>query len=226
MSPLLVAALAFAVPPSEEAEKAAAPPAQVAVEPSQPGAEPVKKAPPAPRTGPKLRDAVRAALRRWGRASEAESEAAAREFLILHRELRADNRLSRSQREYFLQRVRFRLIRLSDQISRQIAREKRLAKSRGETAGDQGEKLASPGDYVPGGASSPAFGGGAMQIPDHGQELVDLIQTVIRPETWDVNGGTGSIYYWYPGRALVIRQMDDVHGEVSDVLDQLRRAGR
>ena len=70
------------------------------------------------------------------------------------------------------------------------------------------------------------FGGGAgMQVPDYGQELVELIQTVIRPETWDVNGGPGTIYYWYPGRALVIRQMGEVHEEIGGALDQLRRAG-
>ena len=75
-------------------------------------------------------------------------------------------------------------------------------------------------------AAEPARGGAAMRMPDHGEQLVELIQTVIRPETWDVNGGTGTIYYWYPGRALVIRQMDEVHEEIADVLGQLRRAGR
>jgi len=200
-----------------------------------------------PRTGVELRQAVRTALRRWARASDAQADAAAREFLTLYKELKADDDLPRSQRQYFLGKVRIRLMKLSDQIALRVAREKRLAKSRqsnsAKPADEKADSLAGPqqppGDstaaYVPGGtgvtpvardgASGPAFGGGAMQMPDHGQELVELIQTVIRPETWDVNGGLGSIYYWYPGRALVVRQTDEVHGEIGGVLDQLRRAG-
>jgi len=55
---------------------------------------------------------------------------------------------------------------------------------------------------------------------------MDLIQRTIAPSTWDINGGPGTIYYWSPGRALVIRQTSEVHGEVADVLDQLQRMSR
>jgi len=234
MSPLLVAVLTLAAPPSEGTENAAVPPVAAPVQ--KPDAATESQA--APRTGPQLRLAVRAALRRWARPSDAQADHAAREFLTLYKELEADDQLSRSQREYFATKVRIRLMRLSDQIAARLAREKRLAESRrpqtaerpdgkaGTSAQQQGTAGPSEGDYIPGlWASGPAYGGGAMQVPDHGQELVDLIQTVIRPETWDINGGPGSIYYWYPGRALVIRQTDEVHEEIGGVLDQLRRAG-
>ena len=252
MSPLLIAVLALAAPPSEGIEKTAPPRAAVSAEKAQrpfgaglptppevvarSGDRPQLELP--PRTGVKLRQVVRTALRRWARASDAQADAAAREFLTLYKELKADDRLPRSQREYFLDKVRIRLMRLSDQIALRVAREKRLAKSRQSKRADPGDEKAgslagpqqppggSTGDHAPGRRESgPAFGGGAMQIPDHGQELVELIQTVIRPETWDVNGGPGSIYYWYPGRALVIRQMGEVHEEIGGVLGQMRRAG-
>jgi len=71
------------------------------------------------------------------------------------------------------------------------------------------------------------FGGsGGAQADDYGPDLVDLIQRTIAPSTWDVHGGPGSIYYWRPGRALVIRAADDVHDDVGGLLDQLQRAGR
>ena len=196
------------------------------------------QSPVAPRTGAELRDAVRAALRRWARVSDKEADAAAREFLTLYRELQSDDRLSRTQREYFAQKVRIRLMRLSDQITLRVARERRLAKVREADKGKQapdGKADSMETSAVAAGSgrddylsplAAPARGGAAMQMPDHGEQLVELIQTVIRPETWDVNGGTGTIYYWYPGRALVIRQMDEVHEEIADVLGQLRRAGR
>jgi hypothetical protein len=129
-------------------------------------------------------------------------------------------------------------MRLSDQITLRVARERRLAKTReaekrkhapGAKADSMESAEGAPGarrDAYLAPLAAPARGGAAMRMPDHGEELVELIQTVIRPETWDVNGGTGTIYYWYPGRALVIRQMDEVHEEIADVLGQLRRAGR
>ena len=85
---------------------------------------------------------------------------------------------------------------------------------------------ATSADFATAAPGKGAFGGGALGMPDYGQQLVELIQTVIRPETWDVNGGPGTIYYWRPGRALVVRQMAEVHGEVGGVLGQLRRAGQ
>ncbi len=65
-----------------------------------------------------------------------------------------------------------------------------------------------------------------MTVPDYGQDLVDLIQRTIAPTTWDVNGGQGSIYYWSHGRALIIRQTDEVHEQIGGVLEQLGRMNR
>jgi hypothetical protein len=63
-------------------------------------------------------------------------------------------------------------------------------------------------------------GGAAV---DHSQELVDLIQAVIVPQSWDAAGGQGTIRYWAPGGALIIRQTEEGHAEMTDLLKQLRK---
>jgi hypothetical protein len=61
------------------------------------------------------------------------------------------------------------------------------------------------------------------QIPDRGPELVNLIQSVVSPRTWDVNGGPGTIVYYGNLRVLVIRAPAHVHGEVGGTLQQMRK---
>jgi hypothetical protein len=68
-------------------------------------------------------------------------------------------------------------------------------------------------------AAAPPFTG------DYGPDLVDLIETVIAPSTWERNGGPGSIYYYRPLRVLVIRQTGEVHGKIGGTIGALRRAG-
>lgn len=82
-----------------------------------------------PRQGYELRDVVRTALRQWARPSDEQSPHAAREFLVLYRELQADSQLAQSQRDTLRTQVRNRLAQLSDQISQRIARDKRQAKA-------------------------------------------------------------------------------------------------
>jgi len=222
MSGLLIAVLALTAPPSEGMEVLAAPP---------PATAPAEKPQPVDRTGPELRDAVRAALPRWARATDAEADRAACEFLVLYRELEHDEQLSAAQREYFITKVRSRLLRLSQQIAKRVAIEKRLAKAKAKdapaTATPDGKSDSmSQGTPPEPQADAGAFGGGAMQVPDHGEVLVDLIQRTVAPNTWDVNGGPGSIYYWYPGRAIVVRQMGEVHDQITDLLEQMGRMGR
>jgi hypothetical protein len=67
------------------------------------------------------------------------------------------------------------------------------------------------------------YGGGANG--DYGDDLIRLIQRTIKPEFWDVNGGPGSIYFYRPLNALVIRATSEVHHELGGALDGLRKAG-
>ena len=70
----------------------------------------------------------------------------------------------------------------------------------------------------------PGTFGGPQGIPEYGWELVELIEQVVSPHTWARNGGKGQIWYWAPGRALVVRQTEEVHQQIEDLLNQLRRA--
>jgi hypothetical protein len=192
-----------------------------------------------PRQGYELRDAVRSALRRWARPSDAEASSAAKEFLRLFEELQAETHLARSQRESLRNQVRNRLVQLSDQISGRIARKKRLAKRDWPKSVADPEGKAAPlaqqwggagAAGGPGRAGANAGDGGRARgqgmVPDAGQDLVDLIQRVIAPRSWDINGGPGTIYYWQPGHALVIRQTGEVHDHIGELLEQMERMGR
>ncbi len=63
------------------------------------------------------------------------------------------------------------------------------------------------------------------QANDEGAELVELIEKTISPESWDVNGGPGTIVYWGNLKVLVVRNTRDVHGQLQDLGDALRKAG-
>jgi len=196
------------------------------------------------RTGNELRDATRDALAKWARATDKEADLAARQFLVLYDELMRDTEMSSAVRDPLRNKVRGRLMKLSDQIRKRVAIEKRLAKQKKPESVDAaandnpvlaqfGGGMARPG--MGGGMMAPGRGGGAMLgggnawqngPPDNGEQLVELIQQVIAPATWDVNGGPGSIYYWRIGHSMVISAPGEVHHEIGGVLDQLRRAGQ
>ncbi len=116
-------------------------------------------------------------------------------------------------------------------IARSVARQKRLAQQQPGAVAKIGKAPGVLAQAAPAGAAgvgmaAPGAGGPNGADADYGQSLVELIQTTIAPETWDVNGGLGSIYYWRNQHVLVIRATDDVHGFVGELLDQMDRAGR
>ena len=61
------------------------------------------------------------------------------------------------------------------------------------------------------------FGGG------HANELVNLIESTIAPDSWRSSGGDGRIFYYRPVLALVVSANIDVHGRVESLLRTLRR---
>ena len=69
-------------------------------------------------------------------------------------------------------------------------------------------------------------GRGGGGVGDNGQELIDLIQSVIEPRFWDVNGGPGTIFYYAPLHALVVRATSQVHEKIGGALGAVRAAGR
>jgi len=65
----------------------------------------------------------------------------------------------------------------------------------------------------------PSIGGGLQNF----QPLIELIQGTVAPETWDILGGQGAIRPFETNLSLVISQTQEVHDEIADLLEQLRR---
>ena len=69
------------------------------------------------------------------------------------------------------------------------------------------------------GQDHPSLAGGTEA--SNVRELIDLIESTIHPESWDVNGGAGTVRYFSPLHVLVIRNTQPVHEEIGGVLDAL-----
>jgi general secretion pathway protein D len=65
-----------------------------------------------------------------------------------------------------------------------------------------------------------AAGGAAMADFD---TLIELITSTIAPDSWDAVGGPGAIESFPTNLSLVISQTQDVHDQIADLLEQLRR---
>jgi general secretion pathway protein D len=63
---------------------------------------------------------------------------------------------------------------------------------------------------------------GAAAKPDF-DSLVDLVTTTIAPETWYASGGAATIKQDEGTLSLIIRQTQQVHSDISDLLTQLRK---
>jgi hypothetical protein len=65
--------------------------------------------------------------------------------------------------------------------------------------------------------------GGSLAPPwDHGQDLVDLITTVIHPNSWRNSGGKASVHYYQPSRVLVLHASLQGQHETSNLLEKIR----
>lgn len=79
-----------------------------------------------------------------------------------------------------------------------------------------GTRMAQPsGGYGPGG-----LGGGVVADFD---TLIDLVTSTISPDSWTDNGGQGSISGFPTNLSLVVSQTQDIHADIADLLQQLRR---
>lgn len=68
--------------------------------------------------------------------------------------------------------------------------------------------------------AQPGRAGG--QLEDNGRELVNLIETILHPDFWQINGGVGTVYYYQPLRILVVRATTTVHEDLTHFLRRLR----
>jgi hypothetical protein len=124
-------------------------------------------------------------------------------------------------------KVRRRLIRIATRREHRLEREE-IAKPAGLSSRvDQAieESLAAqrddtgatgePHDPINNGFAGAPLGGNPWQ-------LVELIQRVIDPDLWDVQGGTGTFQYFAMRRVLVVRATTDTHEKIRELLTALR----
>ncbi len=105
-----------------------------------------------------------------------------------------------------------------------------LAENGGGAAASGSSVLAqmSASGALQGGSGSPrplGFGPGGMGggVQADFDTLIDLIVATIAPNTWDDVGGEGSIQGFPTNLSLVVSQTQEVHDQIADLLDQLRR---
>jgi general secretion pathway protein D len=72
-----------------------------------------------------------------------------------------------------------------------------------------------PMQFGPGG-----MGGGAQADFD---SLIELIQSTVQPNTWKANGGQGDVAPFETNLTLVVSNTQEVHEQLADLLQQLRR---
>lgn len=179
------------------------------------------------------RNAVRDALRESSRNAGTDPKLSVPRLVDLHRQLEQSDQLPSAERKRLQGQLRTRLLQIEGMLVRQLSRadSKKPAASPANTpsAASQPTSLSGPrrtvlaqqlGNAQPGNGGA---AGGMQNAPrDAGWDLVELIRATVAPETWDVNGGKGSMYYYSPLQVLVVRQTQEAHHQLGGVLGQLR----
>lgn len=55
---------------------------------------------------------------------------------------------------------------------------------------------------------------GQVQAMQNITAIMDMIQTTVEPQSWQPNGGLGSLFFHYPSMSLVVRQSAEVHNMI------------
>jgi general secretion pathway protein D len=71
------------------------------------------------------------------------------------------------------------------------------------------------------GYGGPGGAGGGNQADF--DSLIELITSTVAPQSWDSNGGAGSIAPFATNLTLVVSQTQEIHEQIADLLNQLRR---
>ena len=181
--------------------------------------------------GAELLKAARQALKTWVKVPDEQVEDVAREFALLFDDLKADTKIPPMAKARVTEDVRKKLDTLAKRIARlarKQAKANRLAKT-GEAPksvrlpNDRNEVV---GQFAGGGAADDGqiFNRSAELAEANGEQLADLIQNLIQPDSWEANGGNGTIRYWNTRGSLIIYQTIPVHEEIEGTLEQIRRA--
>jgi hypothetical protein len=181
--------------------------------------------------GGQLQADVRDALKDSFRVSKENREAVVARLVDLYGQLSNSESANAADRSRMQAQVRSRLTRLSAIIRRQMEMDASAVKAASPAVPDKAvpANVRPPANEILAQQAVPPVRPGGIraaarpQPPDNGQGLVDLIQRTIAPASWGVNGGSGSIVYFRPSRALVVRQRSEVHEQLQGVVRALRQ---
>lgn len=182
----LVVALALAGPPDES-----------------PDAGPMFAA--VPWTAAELREEVRQVFSQVRRKERYDPEGDVPALVLLHAAVQTPNVLDRGEQVRYRQGVEYRLNEFLDRL-----RHERIRTS----AQHQKSARTKTGSTPLAAAVREARTSGGAAEARNVQLLIDLIEAVIQPESWETNGGRGSIRYFAPLQVLVIRNTQQVHREI------------
>lgn len=190
------------------------------------------EAPPAPvmRQGNELMEEFRAITKKWKTIKPEQAEDAAHDYLSLYEELLADTQLPTPTRKRLQGTVKTRLGNISQTLNRNVAKS-RVAPS-AEAASATVQRVTLPDDKTTVAAQRGVgnWNSGNVNTDDYdrrgrmgAEQLIEVIKTTISPDSWEDNGGNGTIMYWGAQRYLIIRQTQEVHEQIGGVMGQLRR---
>ncbi len=112
---------------------------------------------------------------------------------------------------------------IDEQRNRRLGRNRNFANQQsGNSAGEaSGQSLS---ESASGSSNAMNFAGlsGPGDFNEMGWWLVGLIRHTVEPDYWDTSGGPGTVVYYGPSRALVIRGSWRIHEQVADLLSALR----
>jgi hypothetical protein len=151
-------------------------------------------------------------------ATSGERRTQAEKLVSLYTEIGEAKQLAGAERSRLQARLKSRLSRLADAIALDVKRERAAGQTQAGS-GSAGDTSATSLEASQ--TASAGSNGGAPQ--DDGQALVELIQATIAPQSWDVNGGPGTIVYWPAWHVLVVRQTDDVHEQIGGAMHAMRK---
>ncbi len=164
-----------------------------------------------------LQKTYRKLIRATARHRDPDPREFVEDLVVLYHGLRDVPGLSHAESSRMRGAIKGRLEQLRDRLHRE---RKRTAESRAraERRLARTPRAADSATGGAGGRTAALNGGGELAAA---QKLIDLIQNTIEPDSWQVNGGRGTISYYAPLRVLVIRQTGEVHHQLGGALQQL-----
>lgn len=184
----------------------------------------------------------RTALALENRTIEPDEQAGFRALITAGDLLREDKTLTPSERDRLRALCRVRLAQAEEVLKRQTAKDRTANDAKTDDGkrkvvarnailqrpstvdASAGQTLAqqAPGGVGFGGQNQAGNGVGPSANRASAEELMDIITSTIKPDSWEEVGGKGVIRYFQLGHGMVIRATADVHGDLGNLVGQLR----